>query len=101
MKKVKLNKADDNLAQPKSWDEFRDTGLLWFINTILNVFGWGIYVGIDDDGNIVEVFPARCKFRGFVPEINDEGYFMVTDYLKNNIDEIHEDFEPVEEDGEE
>lgn len=101
MKKVKLNKADDNLAQPKSWDEFRDTGLLWFINTILNVFGWGIYIGVDDDGNIVEVFPARCKFRGFVTEINDEGYFMVTDYLKNNIDEIHEDFEPVEEDGEE
>ena len=101
MKKVKLNKADDNLAQPKSWDEFRDTGLLWFVNTILNVFGWGIYIGVDDDGNIVEVFPARCKFRGFVPEVNDEGYFMVTDYLKNHINEIHEDFEPVEEDGEE
>ena len=101
MKKVKLNKADDNLAQPKSWDEFRDTGLLWFINTILNVFGWGIYIGVDDDGNIVEVFPARCKFRGFESEINDEGYFMVTDYLKNNIDEIHKDFEPVEEDVEE
>ena len=68
----------------KSWEEFRNTGLLWFMNTILHMFGWALVY--DPDEKIV--FPARCKFRGFSENINTDGYKRVSEYLKKNIDEL-------------
>ena len=32
----------------KSWNEFREVGLLWFVNRILHLFGWAICVDYDD-----------------------------------------------------
>ena len=49
----------------KSWEEFRSTGLLWWINMILHTFGWAICYEFDD-GKIVEAYPARVKYRGFI-----------------------------------
>lgn len=69
------------MVTKKSWKEFRECGLLWWLNMILHTFGWAIVCNIDDDGNILEVFPARVKFRGFDEESNTEGYVKVTDYL--------------------
>lgn len=69
------------MVAKKTWKEFRETGLLWWINMILHTFGWAIVVSIDDNGNMVEVYPARVKFRGFGGKSNDEGYIKVTEYL--------------------
>lgn len=33
-----------NMVVEKSWDEFRNSGLLWWINMILHTFGWAIEV---------------------------------------------------------
>jgi len=30
------------LKNQEKWKEFRNSGLLWFINTILHTFGWAI-----------------------------------------------------------
>lgn len=35
------------MINKKTWDEFRATGLLWLVNTILHVFGWAIVVDVD------------------------------------------------------
>ena len=56
----------------KSWEEFRATGLLWFINTILHMFGWAIVVNIEH-GEIIDVYPARVEFRGFSESTNTKG----------------------------
>lgn len=34
----------------KTWEDFRESGLLWFINTILHVFGWAIVVFKNNEG---------------------------------------------------
>lgn len=87
-------KSSNEVKQPqmvfrKSIKEFRDTGLLWFINTILHMFGWAIAITIDTETReITEIYPARVRFRGFDPDSNDQGYNNVTFYLKNNIDEL-------------
>lgn len=77
--------------QKKSWQEFRESGLLWFINTTLHVFGWAIAINVDKDGNVTEVYPARVKFRGFPEESNARGYQKVSKYLKDNITEIEQE----------
>lgn len=71
----------------KKWNEFRQTGLLWFINSILHLFGWAIVLSYkDENDDEPTAYPARVPFRGFDEEHNTKGYQMVTHYLKKNID---------------
>jgi len=76
------------LVNKKTWVEFRDSGLLWWINMLLHTFGWSIVFNIENDGSITEVYPARVKFRGFDAKSNTEGYIKVSEYLEKNIIEI-------------
>jgi hypothetical protein len=71
-----------------SWEEFRDTGLFWFVNMILHLFGWTLSAKIED-GHILGVYPKRTSLRGFAPEINSNGYIKVTKYLKDNIKDLY------------
>lgn len=72
------------MIEKRSWEEFKEIGLLWFINTILHLFGWAIVISLDD-GKVTEVYPARVKFRGFPETSNTVGYIKVTEYLQKNI----------------
>ena len=76
-----------NEVKEKSWKEFKDTGLLWAINSVLHLFGWAIVYEIED-GEIKRVFPARVKYRGFDEKSNEEGYIRVSEYLLENIGEL-------------
>lgn len=75
----------------KTWKEFRETGLLWWINTMLHMFGWAIVVEFNDKGDISEAYPARVKYRGFSEKCNTEGYKKVSKYLLDNIDELEKE----------
>lgn len=75
-------------VQKKTWDEFREAGLLWWINRTLHLFGWVIVVEVDDEGKVNNVYPARCKYRGFARELEEEGFKDLSKHLKDNIDEI-------------
>ncbi len=87
------------MVKEKSWEEFRSSGLFWFVNTILHTFGWALVIEEvkypDGKGGqvteITDVYPARVKFRGFSENVNTEGYIKVSNYLKENIDELVEE----------
>ena len=72
----------------KSWEEFRNTGLLLFINQILHVFGWAIAVEIDEDGNVVGTFPARVNYRGFDESSTADSYKKISKYLAEHAKEL-------------
>lgn len=78
------------MTQEKSWKEFRDSGLLWWINMILHTFGWAIVVELED-GEIKRTYPARVKYRGFGESYNTDGYIKVSKYLKENIVELEKE----------
>jgi hypothetical protein len=79
------------MIDKKTWSEFKTSGMLWFINTILHAFGWAIVLDINDNDEVTECFPARVKFRGFNEEVNTKGYIALSEYLKKNIDDIAEE----------
>ena len=82
----------EKMVEERTWEEFRAHGLLWFVNTILHLFGWAIaYRYEEESGQLKAVFPARVKFRGFTEEITTRGYIRVTEYLKRNIDKLLEE----------
>ena len=74
--------------EEKTWEEFIESGLLWFVNTILHLFGWAIVVFKNDNGEIEKVSPARVNWRGFSEESNDKGYKNVTKFLSENIEDL-------------
>lgn len=80
------------MVEKKTWNEFRDSGFLWWINMILHTFGWAICVYIDDE-KIVDVYPARVKYRGFSEKNNTDGYIKVSKYMKENADVLLEESE--------
>lgn len=75
----------------KTWTEFRKTGFVLIVNQILHLFGWAIVFELDAEGDISEVYPARVKFRGFDSESVAEAYCKATDFLKENIEDLHEE----------
>jgi hypothetical protein len=81
------------MVDQKTWKEFRDSGMLWWINMILHTFGWSIVVNIEDNGEIRDCYPARVKFRGFDEKINTEGYIKVSNYLLDNVTDLKEEAE--------
>lgn len=76
------------MLNSKSWNEFRDNGFLWWINTFLHAFGWAIAIQIDDEGNIIDAYPARTNFRGFSEKDNTDGYIRLSKYMNENSAEL-------------
>lgn len=78
------------MVEEKSWNEFRDSGLLWLTNTLLHTFGWALVVEVENE-KCTNAYPARVKFRGFSENCNTEGYKKVSQFLKDNIDELNKE----------
>lgn len=76
------------MVEKKTWKEFREIGLLWWINMILHTFGWAIVLELDDSRTFINAYPARVKYRGFAEEHNTEGYIKVTQHLKETVNEL-------------
>jgi len=78
------------MVERRTWKEFRDNGFLLFINQILHIFGWAICVELDN-GNIIDVYPARVKFRGFDNSNVSECYRRLSKYMRDNAGELYKE----------
>ncbi len=77
------------MVDKRTWKEFRESGLLWWINMILHTFGWAIVIEVDENTKeITEAYPARVKFRGFDNQNNTDGYIKVSKYMKENAEQL-------------
>ena len=81
---------DDWTPKKHTWSEFRDSGLLWFINTILHIFGWAIVLDMKDD-EVKAAYPARVRYRGFDSDTNDKGYKRVNRFMMNNAKTLYDE----------
>lgn len=70
----------------EAWKEFLETGLLWFINMNLHIFGYAIVIEKDDTGEITNVYPKKVDFTGFSEDTNKRNYEKIKNkfFLKNN-----------------
>jgi len=71
------------MIDKRTWEEFRETRFLQFANTLLHVFGWAIVLNMKD-GVVIDVYPARVKFRGFDEKSNTEMYIRLSEYMAKN-----------------
>ena len=81
----------NDMVAKKTWNEFRETGLVFLINSILHVFGWAIVLELDSKGNVLNAYPSRVKFRGFSHNVMSASYQKITEYLQENIGDLMEE----------
>jgi len=67
-----------------SWKTFRNSGLLWFVNRTLHLFGWAIV--FEPSTNLA--YPARTKFRGFRYKEEEKGFKKVSKFMVKNADRL-------------
>ena len=80
-----ITEKDQNCqVRIKSYQEFSETGLFTFINSILHAFGWVMVYNPDKDA----FFPARTSYRGFSEECVTRMYKRVAEYMVQNAEEI-------------
>lgn len=84
------NKEEGNL-ELRTWSEFKEQGFLWFVNSILHVFGWAIATREDTNSEELIAQVYRTKFRGFPEETNTRGYALIAEYMKNNADALYDE----------
>ena len=81
------------MTDRRSWEEFREAGLLWWVNRALHLFGWTICCVVADDGTgqVTDVYPAHCTYRGFTREAEVEGFNKLTGHLVTGVDRMWDD----------
>ena len=78
--KINRNFEKGSYVKTISGKEFKESGMLWFVNSILHTFGMALTWNPETD--VIE--PAITKFRGFKEKYNDQGYRALTEYMKDN-----------------
>ena len=87
-----MKKEQIKWVEKISWEEFRDSGLLWWINTTLHLFGRAIVFDYEKNtGKLKEVYFAKCKYRGFDSQNIENGYKNLTKFVGKNIKELKKD----------
>lgn len=79
--------------EKRTWTEFKESGLLWWINRILHLFGWAIVIEMNEEryqagGPMMEVYPAHVKYRGFSEGSEERGFEKLTTHLAGDITRI-------------
>lgn len=64
-----------------AWEDFRASGLLWWVNRSLHLFGWAIVFECAEDGEVVSAYPARVAFRGFTEDDEESGFKKLTAHI--------------------
>lgn len=84
------------LLEQKTWQEFRETGLLLLVNQFLHIFGWALVVDVEknEEGDFVQInkcYPARVSFRGFSEKSTSKAYEKISRYMLKNADKLLEE----------
>ena len=79
------------MLERRAWKEFQKAGLLWWVNRTLHLFGWAIVIDEDKETSQVKVYPAKCGYRGFKEEDEEQGFTKLTEHIKEQLPRMIED----------
>lgn len=77
-------KPDKPAYREVTWYDFRNSGLLLFVNMFLHIFGWCIVCRVDETGNITKAYPAKTRYRGFSEGSISNAYIKLSEFIHKN-----------------
>ena len=66
-----------------AWRDFKSTGLYWFINSILQMFGWTLKP-VEKDGFVIGLYPEKQMNI----KIDNLIYHALSAFIKTNFVEV-------------
>jgi hypothetical protein len=73
------------IVKQEELEEFLKSGLLWWINRQLHLFGWAIFIAKDKETEeIVGLYPQKTDFREFSEKIEQDGFAVLGEYIKKS-----------------
>ena len=72
---------EKEVAWQVPWTFLEETGILWYINTVISVYGVCIVIKRDKNGKRPRAVPIRTRFRGFADVVNDQEIVKLTRYI--------------------
>ena len=91
---------DKSMISERSWEEFRESGLLLYINQILQPFGWSLVLSGNYDKNgkfkVSKGYPAHTRYRGFTEKNIAESYRKISKYLAANAVQLDKEAEEAD-----
>jgi hypothetical protein len=91
--KKDMSKKEKPSMRRVSWEFMEESGILWYINTMIAVYGVYIAIKRDKNGKRPIAIPCRTSFRGFEDRINDEQIVKLSRYLATCASELLEEAE--------
>lgn len=70
------------MMEKKTWKEFKEAKLLWWVNRLLCLFGWCIVFDMDSNDNILDVYPAQRDISKLSPYIGKNAGEVFIDDLE-------------------
>ncbi len=74
------------MIEKRTWEEFIETGFIWWINMILHTFGWEITIELDEKGNVTDAYPSKVTRPWFEGENKSIRCIKVSPHTKENVD---------------
>ncbi len=81
----------EEMVERMSIEHFRESGLMWWTNRFLHLFGVTLAVSVEDGKP--DFYPAWCKYRGFPEESETRGFGRLTKFLEENFGRMKKDCE--------
>lgn len=82
------------------WQWFVDSGLLFYVNQVLHLFGVALVCTCSDDGKILHVGPRRnVQYRGFSGETQSKKYTALTELGSTEMPDLLKTVQEEETDG--
>ena len=82
--------SSENNLELSAWAKFHSSGMVWFVNRVLQVFGWAIHIKVDDSNRVIGAYPAKVKCAGFSEEKDKAELGKISKYLSDNANELYE-----------
>ena len=84
--------AMTRIINPMDLREFTDTGLVMFVNLILQIFGFSIGYNLDKNTGITSnLYVCRSKYRGFSADSQTRAHRKLASYLLEHIAELEKE----------
>ena len=72
----------ESAIEARTWNEFREAGMLYAANKVLHMFGWCLIFATDELSGCRYCYPARTRYRGFAPEPDRAGTQRLNQWMR-------------------
>lgn len=73
----------ESAIEARTWNEFRESGMVYAANKVLHMFGWCLVFATDEQSGLQYCYPARTLYRSFALESECAGTQRLNQWMRD------------------